>query len=523
MGKVELATRRDGSFERLYAIKHLHAHLREDRELNAMFLDEARIAGLLRHPNVVSVVDIGEDEEGPFLVMDYVEGVPLTHLVRRAADASTPMSLEVALRLGIDIVRGLAAAHDLRGSDGTPLHVVHRDVSPHNVLVGFDGVARVTDFGIAKVLGRQSAQTSTGILKGKLGYMSPEQLRFRSPDRRSDLFSFGVVLYEMLSARRLYRGDAESVALRILEEPPPDLADVRDDAPPSLVGLLFGLLAKEPEQRPSDGHAVEGTLEAVLAELGLPATTHALREHMCTAFAAERAQRERELQQALTRTELTPTPHSAASVRLAAGKAIEGAPDAQGSHEAPTRAPSSRGRRPKGRIAVGIVTLLAALALGTGALVWLGTRPPSTDTLAGALHGTVDDDSETLGGETLGGETHDGPPSGPTTDTLTAPVAIPITDALPITSVTPPTPPEAEAAGTVAGREAAPPDAVRDATGVLRTTGSAVTGQPMPSVPASRRVGHDTPRETREAADAPPRPRSRPGSREGLRTWDWED
>jgi tRNA A-37 threonylcarbamoyl transferase component Bud32 len=305
MGRVDLSSRREGTFERLYAVKHLHAHVREDAEMRAMFLDEARIAGLLRHPNVVSVVDVGEDDEGPFLVMDYVEGVPLTSLVKRALETETQLPIEVALRIAIDVARGLAAAHDLCDSDGAPLHLVHRDVSPHNVLVGFDGIARVTDFGIAKVLGRQSAQTSTGILKGKLGYMSPEQLRFHAPDRRSDLFSLGVVLYELLAGRRLYRGsEGESAALRILEEPPPDLADARDDAPPALVGLLFALLAKDPADRPRDAHAVEHALEEVLADLGVAATTNVVRAHMRASFEAERAQRELEVRTAQS----TPTP-----------------------------------------------------------------------------------------------------------------------------------------------------------------------------------------------------------------------
>ncbi|MFO0681249.1 MAG: protein kinase [Sandaracinus sp.] len=300
MGRVDLAVRREGTFERLYAVKHLHAHVREDAELRAMFLDEARVAGSVRHANVVSVLDVGEDDEGPFLVMEYVDGLPLTKLVTSAGERGERLPLEVALRIGIDLARGLAGAHDARGADGELLDVVHRDVSPHNVLVGFDGVARVTDFGIAKVLGRQSTKTSTGILKGKLGYMAPEQLRFRPPDRRSDLFSLGVVLYELLAGERLYRSqDPEETARRILDEPPPDLGEVREDAPPSLVGLLFELLAKDPAERPADGHAVERALEAVLAEMGIAATTQAVREHVERVFGALQRERREEIRRAL--------------------------------------------------------------------------------------------------------------------------------------------------------------------------------------------------------------------------------
>ncbi|MBN8611286.1 MAG: protein kinase [Deltaproteobacteria bacterium] len=358
MGRVDLSSRREGTFERLYAVKHLHAHVREDAEMRAMFLDEARIAGLLRHPNVVSVVDVGEDDEGPFLVMDYVEGVPLTSLVKRSLETETQLPIEVALRIAIDVARGLAAAHDLCDSDGAPLHLVHRDVSPHNVLVGFDGIARVTDFGIAKVLGRQSAQTSTGILKGKLGYMSPEQLRFHAPDRRSDLFSLGVVLYELLAGRRLYRGsEGESAALRILEEPPPDLADARDDAPPALVGLLFALLAKDPADRPSDAHAVEHALEEVLADLGVAATTNVVRAHMRASFEAERAQRELEVR----------TAQSAPTPLVEPAAASRPSPE----HDAATRAASahaSEGTRRRSWIAAAAIATVLALVMGGLAL-----------------------------------------------------------------------------------------------------------------------------------------------------------
>ena len=218
MATVDLAVRREGTFLRLHAVKRLHSHLLDDADVRAMFLEEARIAGLLRHPNVVSVTDVGEDAAGPFLVMDYVEGVSVAALIEHTRAQAELVPLDVALRIAIDVARGLHAAHELTAPDGRPLSLVHRDVSPQNVLLGFDGVARVTDFGIAKAMGR-SARTSTGILKGKLGYMAPEQLRFSGQDRRSDLFAFGVVLYELLTARRLYPGQrGEETARRILED-----------------------------------------------------------------------------------------------------------------------------------------------------------------------------------------------------------------------------------------------------------------------------------------------------------------
>ncbi|HMR78999.1 MAG TPA: serine/threonine-protein kinase, partial [Polyangiaceae bacterium] len=173
MGRVDLAVRKEGSFERLFAVKRLKAEFATDPEVRGMFLDEARIAGLVRHPNVVSVMDIGEDESGPFLVMQYVEGITVAALI--SEKSAQPIPMEVALKIVIHAAEGLHAAHELRGADGTPLQLVHRDVSPQNIMVGFDGVSLVTDFGIAKAMGRTS-RTSTGVLKGKLGYLAPEQL-----------------------------------------------------------------------------------------------------------------------------------------------------------------------------------------------------------------------------------------------------------------------------------------------------------------------------------------------------------
>jgi len=314
MGTVELAVRRDGTFQRLYAIKRLHAHLREEADVRAMFLDEARIAGLIRHASVVSVLDVGEDDQGPFLVMEYVEGVAVGQIIERSIERAQPVPMEVALRIGLQAALGLHAAHELVGSDGAPLGLVHRDISPYNILVGFEGIARVTDFGIAKALGR-AAKTSRGILKGKLGYMAPEQLRFRDQDRRTDLFSLGVVLFELLTSTRLYPGsEPEKSAQRILEEPPPDLLDFRDDAPPELVGLIFKLLAKSAEHRPSDARSVARTLETILHELLAERDCIDTSEYLERQFGEDRRRMQGELAQELSRLDSETQTTAAADV-----------------------------------------------------------------------------------------------------------------------------------------------------------------------------------------------------------------
>jgi serine/threonine-protein kinase len=267
MGTVSLALRREGDFQRIYALKRLHPLVRDDADLRAMFLDEARIAGIIRHPNVVSVLDMGEDSEGPFLVMDYVDGLNLAQLIVDAKKQGELLPIQVAVRIALEVSRGLHAAHELVDHDGHPLAVVHRDLSPQNILIGYPGTVSITDFGIAKALGR-SAKTSTGVLKGKISYMSPEQLRFEEPDRRSDLFALGIILFEMLSGKRLYaHKGGNDVPRRILHEAAPDIGEYRPEVPPELVQLIFRLLAKDPDTRPKSAAVVAQQLEGVLANL----------------------------------------------------------------------------------------------------------------------------------------------------------------------------------------------------------------------------------------------------------------
>lgn len=303
MAEVQLAMRKEGTFARMFAIKRLLPHLREEDDVRSMFLDEARIAGLLAHPNLVSVVDVGQDDAGPFLVMDYVEGVSVAEVIQRAIERAMDIPLALAVEIGRQAADGLYAAHSAKSLDGQSLGVVHRDVSPHNILVGFDGVARVTDFGIARAVGR-TQKTSTGILKGKLGYMSPEQLSFQGQTQASDLFSFGVTLFELLTAERLYPSrEGEKSARRILHEPPPDIADYRDDVPPELAELLFRLLAKQPEQRPASAREISQVLRAIGDELRELHGEFDVGAYLQREFAEERTRARQELDCALATLE----------------------------------------------------------------------------------------------------------------------------------------------------------------------------------------------------------------------------
>jgi hypothetical protein len=267
MGYVELCCRREGRFLRWAARKRVHEQLRGDPHFRSMFMDEGRLAGLVRHPNIVSVSEVGEDADGPFLIMDYVDGVSLSRFARQAKRAGRDIPLQVAVRICKDAATGLHAAHEVRAEDGSVMQLVHRDVSPQNILIGFDGSVRVTDFGIAKALGNAS-HTTAGVLKGNMGYLSPEQLRFQKPDRRSDVFSLGVTLFELVSGKRLYSNRSGfDGTRRILDEPPPDIRAVRAAVPESLVGLLFQMLAKEPAGRPATACEVAARLEGILMSL----------------------------------------------------------------------------------------------------------------------------------------------------------------------------------------------------------------------------------------------------------------
>jgi serine/threonine protein kinase len=306
MGYVELCFRREGRFLRWCARKRLHEQLRDDATFRSMFMDEARLAGLVRHPNAVGVLDVGEDRDGPFLIMDFVEGVSLARVIAEAAGVERPFPMQVAVRICLDAALGLHAAHEARSEDGMILRLVHRDVSPQNILIGFDGTVRVTDFGIAKALGNTS-RTSAGVLKGNMGYLSPEQLQFEEPDRRSDFFSLGVTLYELLSGQRLYSNtDGFDGTRRILAEPPPDIGEVRNDVPPELVELLFELLAKERESRPATAAEIAGRLEGVLAGLIAEEGSVTVADYMDQHFAGQRQQQRTFLSEHLRRLDAEP-------------------------------------------------------------------------------------------------------------------------------------------------------------------------------------------------------------------------
>jgi len=209
-------------FSRTVAIKRLHPQYAQDPDFVTMFLDEARMAARIRHPNVVATLDVVAEDSEIFLVMDYVHGDSLGQILRQVYAKNEKVPLNIALRIASDALQGLHAAHEVCDENGEPLNLIHRDISPQNILLGVDGVARLVDFGVAKAGGRAHA-TRDGNIKGKLSYMAPEQLRGLAITRQADIHAFAIVMWEMISGRRLFKADneAEIIAAVMRHEVPP--------------------------------------------------------------------------------------------------------------------------------------------------------------------------------------------------------------------------------------------------------------------------------------------------------------
>lgn len=219
MAALYLARRRGAAgFQRPVAIKVVHPHLARDAKFVRMFLDEARLAVRIQHPNVVRVEELLEAEGTYLMVMEYVHGCSLYDLLRALAKAGRRLSPDLAAWIGMQIADGLHAAHELKDDRGQPMDVVHRDVSPQNVLLSWDGHVKVIDFGIAKSRA-QAERTRVGVIRGKVGYMSPEQANAGELDRRTDVYALGVVLWEMVTSRRLFRADNEIRLLDMVRNP----------------------------------------------------------------------------------------------------------------------------------------------------------------------------------------------------------------------------------------------------------------------------------------------------------------
>jgi formylglycine-generating enzyme required for sulfatase activity/serine/threonine protein kinase len=253
----------EAGFSRPVAIKRLHAHLTNDPELRAMFMEEARLVARIRHQNVVPTLDVVASEDELFLVMEYVQGESLWRLMKAAHDRRVRIPPSIAMAVAAHVLHGLHAAHEARSETGVPLEIVHRDVSPQNVLVGTDGAARVLDFGVARAsIGVESARQ--GKVKGKLSYMAPEQLGGGDVTRKADIYAASVILWELLSGKRLfYKGDPQTVLIeKLFKGVPQCLTEIWSDIPDALDEIVLRGLSRDPALRFESARTMAIALES---------------------------------------------------------------------------------------------------------------------------------------------------------------------------------------------------------------------------------------------------------------------
>jgi serine/threonine protein kinase len=272
-------------FEKLVCIKRILPHLARDKHFVAMFLDEARIAARITHPNVCQVFELGEIEGSYYLAMEYLEGVPLSCFRRHGHDGALPAPRLVA-GIAIQACEGLHHAHQLKNSEGRPMELVHRDVSPQNLFVTADGIVKVLDFGIAKIQDA-TVRTSTGAIKGTYAYMAPEQLRGERVDRRIDVFALGIAMWETLTRRHLFKRDTEFLTFQaITGDPIEDVCALRPDVPPALSAVIMKALSRDRNERFATARVLGEAIAAAVQPLAAPAVS----EEIARAFPSQLAE-----------------------------------------------------------------------------------------------------------------------------------------------------------------------------------------------------------------------------------------
>lgn len=380
-------------FSKTVAIKTILPHLAEEPEFERMFLDEARIAALVHHPNVAEIYELGEEGKVLYIAMEWVNGESLIQLLRSSGKMA-PMDARLAARIVADACAGLHAAHNLTDDDGHPMGVVHRDVSPHNILVSSDGHVKVADFGVAKALGQMHSATVAGQVKGKMAYMAPEQITGAAVDRRSDVFAMGIVLYEATTGSRPYAGanDAEVMhaALKGVYTPP---TRILRSYPPELEQIIAKAMAQDPGQRYASAEKMRVALEEWLAKSGPMVTQTQVGAFVQQRVGATLDKRRDKIRAAAN----APVQHSpgdiSASGHGVASPPVTGTPSVQsavrevdqgriitGSQVGPQPvAAQGDGSSGMKYVMAGLVGVIVAGLLGVGVILYVRRNPPEED------------------------------------------------------------------------------------------------------------------------------------------------
>ncbi len=295
MAEVQLAIQRGpAGFEKLVVVKLVHGHLATQKTFVDMLLDEARVAALVKHPNVVDIYDLGEVEGRYFIAMEYLEGEPLLAVLRAGREGKRLDPLSTA-RLIADTAEGLDAAHELRSMAGDPIELVHHDVSLGNIVVLYNGQVKLVDFGVAKA---NMTTAGPSKIQGKFAYMAPEKLTGGAGDRRSDIWSLGVVLWEALTLRRLFKGGNDADTLKqVLEQKIPEPSAVNGDVLAELDPIVMKALEREPETRYATAKALAQDLEEVLRKQGYGGRNDQIAKYMQTTFESHISARKKLLQE----------------------------------------------------------------------------------------------------------------------------------------------------------------------------------------------------------------------------------
>jgi serine/threonine protein kinase len=276
----------DEGFEKLIAIKTILPHLSEEKDLVKSFIDEAKLAAFLQHPNIVQIYDFGSVNSTYYIAMEYLYGKDLKLITERYKEKELPLSIENALYIATQVCAGLDYAHKLKDFRGRPLNIIHRDIGPHNIFVSYDGQVKIIDFGIAKAA-IQNTKTQDGSIKGKMAYMSPEQALGESIDRRSDIFAMGILLYEIVTHKRMFEGDAFRVFAKVREADYTPAEIVNEALPGDLCRIIDKALAKDREQRYQSAEDLLTDLEKCMRGLSISPSYRNLSQYMKDLFGKE--------------------------------------------------------------------------------------------------------------------------------------------------------------------------------------------------------------------------------------------